>query len=456
MNQGNKEPSFFFSFFLLTLSCLIILISSLIYRMKVQPLFFLALSVSLFICRIGGYSFEDMMGGITEYCKKAVGPSLILLCAGAMIGVWNACGTIPMFTLAGLSVIRSSVFLPIAFGISLAFAFVTGTVFGACGTIGVVFMAIGKAAGVDPIWCVSAVSSGAFLGYGISPLADCTNIAASLVKMDLGESIRYQLMMIIPSILLLGVFYGWMNIHVIAPIETKEIFQDFVKDIQSVCRIGAATVIPIFAVLFLLLKRWPTILSLMLGTLCGIPICIFYQHMSIQDTMMVLWKGPDFTACNGIFSRGGMTGMTDTTILFLLAFSLFGLFQSCGIIHAVIQPLMQWADTPGKGTTASVLLGMAANLLSASAICSFIFTLSCMEPVYEEKGWKKSDLIRSAFVGCLYFSLWIPWHSNVVTSSALLGVDIWQMQSKACVPLTAGMFFLLSQKVLRLKKERER
>ena len=170
---------------------------------------------------------------------------------------------------------------------------------------------------------------------------------------------------------------------------------------------------------------------------------------------MVLWKGAEFSACNGIFSRGGMEGMADTVLLFLLAFSLFGLFQTSGVIREVVQPLMQWADTPRRGILVSVLLGIVANLLSASAMCSFIFTLSCMGPVYEEKGWEKQDLIRAVFVGCLYFSLWIPWHSNVVTSSALLGVDSWQMLRKAYVPLVAGLLFLLSQKRMEAKRKKE-
>ena len=136
--------------------------------------------------------------------------------------------------------------------------------------------------------------------------------------------------------------------------------------------------------------------------------------------------------------------MADTVILFLLAFSLFGVLEECGVIRLVAAPLLSKADSRLKATGLTVLLGFVLNILSASGMCSFIVTLSCLAPVYEEKGWSKGDLCTASFVGCLYLSLLIPWHSNVATPSALLGVTGGLLQRAQVIPyLAVALLFLL-------------
>ena len=67
-----------------------------------------------------------------------------------------------------------------------------------------------------------------------------------------------------------------------------------------------------------------------------------------------------------------------------------------------------------------------------------------MMPVYDEKGWKREKMIHSLFLGALYMSLLVPWHSNVVTPMGLLGVA----QGGACifwiVPVLEVVCYLLT------------
>lgn len=441
----NKKVSNRAAWGLLLTACLVILIPSLIFEIEVHILFFLVLIISILFCKRAGYSMDEMADSMSEYCKKAVTPSLILLSAGAMIGVWNACGTIPFITYISLFIIRPSVFFLVVFVGSLIFSFATGTVFGTCGTIGVVFITIAKANEADIGWCVSAAAAGAFLGYGISPIADCTNMASFLTHEKLEKSIRSQLSYWVPAFVFCGLFYVWINSNDVLITTGGFSVKEFESEINHSYRLGLVSAVPLFLVMVLFLRRYPAVLSLMLGGVSGLPICLFYQKMSLPDTLRVMWDGSGYTGCQGIFSGGGMEKMSGTVLLFLVSFSLFGLLQSCGIIDALIHPVMKWTDTEKKGNLVVLCIGILANLLSASAMCSFIFTLSCMNPVYEKKGWRKRGLLRAAFAGCLYLSIIIPWHSNVITTIALFGIEEWPLKERIIVPVIVFSFFWLTE-----------
>ena len=143
--------------------------------------------------------------------------------------------------------------------------------------------------------------------------------------------------------------------------------------------------------------------------------------------MSAIWVGPDFSASGetvqSFFGGGGMSGMSGTVILFLLAFGLFGVLDGCGAVKVVMDRLLTAATTQRRAAVITMLFGFGLNIICASAMCSFIFTLSCLLPLYETHGWDKTVLGRSSFVGCLYMSLFIPWHSNIMTASSLLGVE---------------------------------
>lgn len=422
--------------------------------MKMQPLFFGAWAVLSLILCAAGYSFETVQKGTVESCKKAISPILILLCSGAMIGVWNLCGTIPAFTLAGISLLQSRWYLPAAFLMCFLFAFITGTVFGTCGTIGVVFLTIGKVMKFPEELCLGAITAGSFFGYGLSPVADCTNMAASIAKVDLSESIRFQSVITVPAVVVfLLVFTGRNQMLSLESFSFAQ-QEQFAAAIRELGCVGWPAVLPVLVVFVFLLRRQATILSLIAGTLAGGMVAVFFCGCTLEQVMQAFWGGASFenapALIAALFERGGIKSMTDTVLLFFFAFSFFGLLETCGGMKIFLTPLLKWADTRRKGAFTAVLFGFLTNLFSASAMCSFVFTFTCLTPVYEERGWNRLELVRAGFVGCLYFSLLIPWHSNVVTPAALLGTADIQTAALPCLAAAVSLFLFFTY--LRRKK----
>ena len=80
-----------------------------------------------------------------------------------------------------------------AFLSSAILAIVTGTSWGAAGTIGVAMMGIAGGLGISLPATAGAVVSGAFFGDKLSPLSDTTNLAPMAAGSELYEHIKLQL-----------------------------------------------------------------------------------------------------------------------------------------------------------------------------------------------------------------------------------------------------------------------
>ena len=123
-----------------------------------------------------------------------------------------------------------------------------------------------------------------------------------------------------------------------------------------------------------------------------------------------------------LFSRGGVSGMTGTCVLIIFSFGLFGILNEAKILDTLVEPLSRMIKSRLSGVICVIILGFLANL-SSSASFSEVFTGNIMSPVYDKAGLNKLDLARAATVGCLAFSMFIPFVVMPATVTASLGVD---------------------------------
>lgn len=410
-------------------------------QVPVQAFFFLAWIYVILFLEANSYSWNELQEAMVHSCTRAVSPIFFLLCAGAMTGIWNLSGTIPGLTYTGILWIRPEWYPVTAYAGCFLFSFLTGSVFSSCGTMGILFLNIGTSMGYEEKIAAAVIIAGAFCGYGISPMSDFVNLLSSSVEIELAKTLKAERNSIIPTICvcLAGCFYvGWKNAELagISIQESSKMMQIF----EEMC-LGMPVYIPAAVVLIFMLMRKNAMHALMAGCVSGMAVAFFYQKYRWQTILNVLWNGPDQ---GSYFHSGGISSMAGTVLLFLLAFSLFGMLEKSGAIRCMMQPLFKWADTEKKGNIAAILFAFVVNVFSASAMCSLVISVSCLMSVYDEKGWKREKMIHSLFLGALYMSLLVPWHSNVVTPMGLLGVA----QGGACifwiVPVLEVVCYLLT------------
>ena len=75
----------------------------------------------------------------------------VMLIIGLITAAWRISGTITIFVYYGMKVIVPPLFLIIAFLLSCLLSYALGTSFGVAGTVGVIFMALARSGGVDPV-----------------------------------------------------------------------------------------------------------------------------------------------------------------------------------------------------------------------------------------------------------------------------------------------------------------
>lgn len=445
--KTKQTPSFGYAALTVLMAFGIIMLPAVFLGAKVQPLFLLSWLVTIPLCMKLGYTYKELQTGMMQFMARCLTPMTIVLCVGAMVGLWNASGTVAMVTKICLSVIDPKFFMVMAFFICLVFSLFTGTSFGTCGTAGVALMGVGLSMGMSPVVVAAPIIVGAFFGDAFSPLSDSTNVASGSVGVDLFKVVKYQATMTVPSILICAVIYlVWGSTMDTSSADVSTI-GEVIAGIDAHYNLGIITLLPLVVVLGLLVMKVPSIPSILSGAVAGFLVTWLYQGYSFTDTVAYMWGGfvmdSEDAFLTQIFSRGGITSMSGTAFMFIFAFGLFGLLSTAGIIDKIVEPLTKRMTTRLSSTLGTVALGFISNITSASGNFSFIFTGSLLKPVYEQNRLNKYDLTRAMTVGCLLSGLLVPWNSNPLTVCGFLDVEVIDM-----IPYMFGTFIAFAVLVL--------
>ena len=428
--KQKKETTFGFAALAMIACFAFIMIPSAVLGAKIHVMFLLSWLIAFGLCMSLGYSYKELQSGMIKFIPKCIVPVLLILTIGAVIGAWCSSGTIAYITYLGLEIINPRFFLATAFIVTLICACFTGTSFGTCGTVGVALMGVALGMDMEPLWAASAILCAAVIGDGISPLSDTPNVIAGAAEVDMVESVKFQLPMTIPVAILSFLFYLIMGATGGAQAADTSAISELCDSIAGSYNLGIHCLLPIIVVFALLILKIPAIPALLLGSLTALGVACFAQGETFQGVINAMWNGFTLESDNAmvakLFSRGGISSMTGTCVLIIFSFGLFGILNEAKVLDTLVKPLGGIVKNRVSGAICVVILGFLANL-SGSASFSEVFTGNIMSPVYEKAGLSKLDLTRAATVGCLVFSMYIPFVVMPATVTASLGVDPVQM-----------------------------
>ena len=461
MGKEKKETTFAFAALAMIACFAFIMLPGALAGAKIHVMFLLSWLIAITLCMLRGYTYQELQSGMISFIPKCVVPVLLILTIGSLIGSWCASGTIAYITYLGLQIISPKYFLATAFVVTLICACFTGTSFGTCGTIGVALMGVALGMGIDPLWAASPILCAAVIGDGVSPLSDTSNVIAGAVGTDMFESVKFQMPMTIPVAVITFIIYVIMGaMGTIQSADTSSI-NALVQAIGDSYNLGIHCLLPIILVFGLLILKMPAIPAILIGSLSGLVVACLFQGESFTQVINAMWSGYVLEADNQVvaelFSRGGISSMTATCVLIIFSFGLFGILNTAKVLDVLVVPLSKMIKSRFSGVVCVVILGFLANL-SSSASFSEVFTGNIMGPVYEKLGLDKRDFVRAAVVGCLVFSMYIPFVVMPATVTSSLGVD-----PVAMIPYYISMpiylvvllvitYFNLDRKLLNKKK----
>lgn len=374
-----------------------------------------------------GYSWEEVEKGAIETIQLSMQAILILMAIGTLIGTWILSGTVPAMIYYGLKILSPSIFLIATMIICSIVSIATGSSWTTAGTVGVALMGVGQGLGIPTAIVAGAIVSGAYFGDKMSPLSDTTNLAPAMAGCTLFEHIRYMFYTTVPSYLIAMVLYGIIGARYAGQTLDTANIDMILNTIASNFNISPLLILPPIIVIILVVLKIPALPGLICGTILGGLFGALFQGASIPDIIDAAHYGVSVETgvevVDELLSGGGLDGMMWTVSLILLAMVFGGIMERTGMLQAIGNSILKFANSTGSLVTATIFTSIAVNLLAADQYLSIVIPGRMYKKVYDERGLEPRLLSRTLEDAGTLTSALIPWNTCGAFMNSALGVS---------------------------------
>ena len=427
-------------FLVLMLACSVYLFGSDSSYGANQIALIMATCVAALVARSNGINWREAQDGIIHGIGVGLGPTLILLSVGMLIGTWILCGTVPAMIYYGVQILDPGIFYAASAAICAIVAVSIGSSWTVAGTLGIGLMGIAGSFGLSPAITAGAIISGAYFGDKLSPMSDTTNLAAAAAGVDLFEHIRHMLWTTVPSFSIALLIFALIGS---SEGTTPEQINALQRSLTSEFEIGLHLLLPLVLMLALVFKRFPAFPSIVISALAGAIFAVIFQPEQVQklagDTGdlaqgFVLLKGVWVALFDGyvsnsgdgfldaLLSKGGMSSMLNTVWLIISALGFGGVLERTGILSYLLNLALRGVKSVGSLITTTVVTCIGTNILAADQFIAVALPGRMYKDAYAEKNLSRLNLSRTLEDSATMTSALIPWNTCGAYMSATLGV----------------------------------
>ena len=369
-----------------------------------------------------------------------LGPTLILLAVGMLIGTWILCGTVPAMIYYGVQILNPGIFYAASAAICAIVALSIGSSWTVAGTLGIGLMGIAGSFELSPTITAGAIVSGAYFGDKLSPMSDTTNLAAAATGVDLFDHIRHMMWTTIPGFgLALLIFALIGSSNATAPGEIEALQQSLAAQFN----IGLHLLLPLALMLWLVYRRFPAYPAIVVSALAGALFALLFQPEAVTrlaadgeelGNFFSLIKGVWIALFNGysshsdndfldaLLSKGGMGSMLNTVWLIICALGFGGVLERTGILSYLLQLALRKVNGNGSLIATTVFTCIGTNALAADQYIAIALPGRMFRDAYERHGLSRLNLSRTLEDSATLTSPLIPWNTCGAYMSATLGV----------------------------------
>lgn len=374
-----------------------------------------------------GYSWEEVEKGAIETIQLSMQAILILMAIGTLIGTWILSGTVPAMIYYGLKILSPSIFLIATMIICSIVSIATGSSWTTAGTVGVALMGVGQGLGIPTAIVAGAIVSGAYFGDKMSPLSDTTNLAPAMAGSTLFEHIRYMFYTTVPSYIIAMVLYGIIGARYAGQTLDTANIDMILNTIASNFNISPLLILPPIIVIILVVLKIPALPGLICGTILGGLFGAIFQGAGIGDIIDAAHYGVSVETgvevVDELLSGGGLDGMMWTVSLILLAMVFGGIMERTGMLQAIGNSILKFANSTGSLVTATIITSVAVNVLAADQYLAIVIPGRMYKKVYDERGLEPRLLSRTLEDAGTLTSALIPWNTCGAFMNSALGVS---------------------------------
>ncbi|GAA0871825.1 Na+/H+ antiporter NhaC family protein [Gangjinia marincola] len=406
-----------------------------------QFVLLLGAAVAAIVGHFNKVHYTTMVEEVAQNLKSTTGAILILLMVGALAGTWLISGIIPTMIYYGLQILSPTIFLAASVIICAVISVATGSSWTTSATVGIALIGIAEALGISTGMTAGAILSGAYFGDKLSPLSDTTNLAPAMAGTDLFTHIRYMTLTTVPTIVVTLIAFIIIG-FTLTPSGTTDT-QEILTSIDNSFRItGWLFIVPVL-VIFLIVRKTPPLIALLIGTLLGAIAALIFQ-----PEIVLLISGeqaPSFTSyykgimnaitvdtaiptenelLSDLFSAGGMKGMLGTIWLIICAMVFGGVMDAIGALATISRSLLRLFDTVFGLFASTVISCLAINITASDQYLAIVVPGKMFSKAYKDKGLAPENLSRTLEDSGTVTSVLVPWNTCGAYQSGVLNVSV--------------------------------
>lgn len=396
--------------------------------------------VTAIIGLLRGISWQQLQNAAVDSIASALGPVMVLLVIGALIGSWLVSGSIQAIIYYSLQFLSAEYFYLASCLICAFVALCIGGSWATVGTIGVALIATASTLGVSLSITAGAIVSGSYFGDKMSPLSDTTNLAPAIVGAELFEHIRHMTWTTGPSMVATLCIYlvlGWTQTNDQAPpvMETLNL-------LKRNFAIHWYSLVPLLIVLVLAVKKVPAIPAVAISALVGALFALLFQ----QDLLVKFANEPTWSLPKALFkaiwsamysgfvsntgnaeldsllSRGGMQSMLNTIWMIISALFFGGLIERTGILHRLLVAMMLGVKTVGGLITRAAIACVGTNIIAPDQYMSVVLPGRMFKSEFAAMNLAPKNLSRVMEDTGTLTSPLVPWNTCGAFVAGVLGV----------------------------------
>ena len=370
-------------------------------------------------------SFKELEMGMINGAKAGMAAVFLFFLIGILISSWMISGTIPILISTGFSFIDGTWFYGIVFAITGIIGISLGSSLTTTATIGVAF--IGMATAIDASMAITAgaIVSGAFFGDKMSPLSDTTNLASSIVGVDLFDHIKHMSLTTIPAFIISFILFVILSPNESMPLQNINEYQ---IALDTTNLIHWTSWVPLIVLIFCTIFKTSAFIALALSSLVATFLAKFTSGLAWSDIWMIWFNGyeavTDFEPVNELLTKGGINSMLFTISLVILALGLGGLLFVTGIVPAILMAFQERLKKTRTIIVSTAATAIGINVFIGEQYLSILLTGETFKDIYQKAGIPRKALSRTLEDAGTVINPLVPWSVCGVFIADVLGVPV--------------------------------
>lgn len=442
---------------------IVVIISTSIIFFETAPHMPLMLALLLLIIygMIKKIPYSKLQEGFSEGAVSGMGAVFLFFMIGILIASWIYSGTIPTLIYGGFELVTPNFYYAVVLIVTSVVGVCVGSSLTTVGTVGLAFIGISSALDISLAVTAGAIVSGAFFGDKMSPLSDTTNMASSILKVDLFDHIKNMMWTTVPAFLIALFIFAIISPSISsANFGEMEIYQHGLLDTGLVSWYNA--IVPLGVLLVFSMLRSPALLSLAAGIISALLLSLLHTVPSMSSLFGTLFGGyvseTGVEQIDQLLTRGGMESMFFTIGIVLLALGMGGLLFKLGIVPRLFQSIENMLKNVKSVILGSALNAIGINVLIGEQYLSILLTTETFQSQYAKVGLENKNLSRVSEDAGTVINPLVPWSVCGVFIASVLGVPTLSYLPFAffcllCPILT--IIFGLTEKTLTYTSEKE-